>query len=490
MGQGWWVQAMDRPNILLVSFDDAVAPWPYKTAFNEPLQTPNIDRLCDVSTAFHAAYAQAPICGPSRASFMTTMMPPELGILDNSTFVFDKVAPETAFSYGLKQSGYFCSSGGKVHHRYKPLAPVHHRVLYSDRRKVFSADMGLPREMWPRARRYGGHRRGWATLDAADDGFYYDAQSADSAVSFLQGYDRPQPFYREVGFFSPHVPNIAPARFRDLYDPANLRKPADWGGYIDDNPYVSARIPENPDLRSDDWWQKTIRNYFSAYTHGDFHLGRVLDALAASRHAANTVIILVSDHGFHLGNRNLFRKTTMWEQSLRVPFVIHDPRAPVGRVVSDPVALIDLGPTILDFAGISPPAPDTGGAATEVQRHGRSLRPMLSGASDPDRAIASFYTRNATVRQGRHRIIRYGDGSYQLFDVENDFWQLHDLGTAHPAFEGLQNRLLAIMEDCGFDPDSMPDVMPDALEDTADAADGPALAEGLEGGADLSGTQA
>ncbi len=438
---------MDKPNILLVSFDDAVAPWPYKTAFNEPLQTPNIDRLCAVSTAFHAAYAQAPICGPSRASFMTTMMPPELGILDNTTFVFDKVAPQLAWSFQLKQSGYFCSSGGKVHHRFKPLRPVHHRVLYSDGRKAFSDDMGLPREMWSRARRYGGHRKGWATLDAADDGFYYDAQSADSAIGFLESYDGSQPFYREVGFFSPHVPQLAPARFRDLYNPEKLHKPADWAGYVDDNAYVRARIPENPDLRSKNWWQRTVRNYFSAYSHGDHHLGRVLDALAGSRHAANTVIILVSDHGFHLGNRNLFRKTTMWEQSLNVPFVIHDPRAPVGRVVRDPVALIDLGPTVLDFAGVPPSA----------RRHGRSLRPMLAGSRDPDRAVASFYTGNATIRQGRYRIIRYGDGSFQLFDVESDFWQLRDLGPAHPAFGVLQKGLAAVMADCDFDP---------AIEDT------------------------
>ncbi|MCX7286703.1 MAG: sulfatase-like hydrolase/transferase [Rhodobacterales bacterium] len=435
---------MDRPNILLVSFDDAVAPWPYKTAFGEPLQTPNIDRLCATSTAFHSACAQAPICGPSRASFMTTMMPPEIGILDNTTFVFDKIPPQMAWSFCLKQNGYFCSSGGKVHHRFKPLQRGHHRVLYSDQRKAFSDDMGLPREMWSRARRYGGHRKGWATLDPADDGFYYDAQSADSAVGFLESYDGPQPFYREVGFFSPHVPQLAPARFRDLYDPEKLRKPADWTGYVDDNPYVRTRILENPDLRSESWWQKTVRNYFSAYSHGDHHLGRVLDALAGSRHAANTIVILVSDHGFHLGNRNLFRKTTMWEQSLNVPFVIHDPRAPQGRVVDDPVALIDLGPTVLDFAGIAPPD----------RRHGRSLRPWLSGARDPDRVVPSFYTRNATVRRGRFRIIRYGDGSFQLFDVEEDYWQLRDLGTEHAAFAGLQELLVKTMADCGFDPDA------------------------------------
>lgn len=432
-----------KPNILLVSFDDAVAPWPYKTAFEEPLQTPNLDRLCKVSTAFHSAYAQAPICGPSRASMMTARMPTELGILDNSTFVFDKVEPHQAWSYLLKKNGYYCSSGGKVHHRYKPLRPADHRVLYSDERKAFSDDMGLPRDLRKRAIHYGGNRNGRATPDGLDDDFYYDAQSADSALRFLTSYMGDQPFYREVGFFSPHVPHLTPARFKDMYEVSNFRRPADWTGYIGDNPYLSSTIPEKVELRSEDWWRKSVRNYFSAYSHGDYHLGRVLDGLAASQHAERTIVVLVSDHGFHLGSRNLFRKSTMFEQSLHVPLIIFDPAVPVGQIVNDPVGLIDVGPTVLDYAGI-------------VQAglgHGQSLRPQMSGARFPDRAVPSFFRSNASVRKGQYRIIRYGDGSFQLFDVSEDRWQLHDLGISHPAFSEMKTILIDQMKSCGFNPD-------------------------------------
>jgi arylsulfatase A-like enzyme len=153
------------------------------------------------------------------------------------------------------------------------------------------------------------------------------------------------------------------------------------------------------------------------------------------------VVILVSDHGFHLGNRNLFRKTTLWEQSLHVPMIIFDPSDPVGRVVDDPVGLIDLGPTVLDFAEVAAPA----------RRHGRSLRPYLNGKRDPDRVMPSFYKSNASIRKGRFRIIRYGDGSYQLFDCIEDYWQLCDLGTEHPAFTDMKAALAASAADCGFD---------------------------------------
>jgi choline-sulfatase len=432
---------MDRKNILLISFDDAVAPWPYKSAFGEPVQTPNIDRLCEVSSAFHHAYAQAPICGPSRASMMTTMMPPELGILDNTTFVFDKVPPQTGFSHLLKAAGYFCSSGGKLHHRYKPLIQQHQRVLYSDGRKEFGNDMGIPEDLKRRSRKLGGFRRGVGTPDGEYDDNFYDARSALSATRFLQTYDDERPFYREVGFFSPHMPCITPLRFKRLYRPERLQRPGDWTGPVPDSAYVQTAFPTVPEFESEVYWQRSVRNYFSAYSHGDYHLGRVLDALAASRHAANTVVILVSDHGFHLGNRNLFRKTTLWEQSLHVPFIVFDPANPVGRVIDDPVGLIDLGPTVMDFAGLTPPE----------RRHGRSLRPYLQGAHDPDRVIPSFYKGNATIRKGRYRIIRYGDGSYQLFDCIEDYWQLRDLGPEDPVFAGMQAALAAAAEDCGFD---------------------------------------
>ena len=146
-----------RRNVLLVSFDDAVAFWPYKTAFREPLQTPNLDRICAQATAFHAAYCQVPICGASRASFMTGRTPHELGILDNGTFIFDRYGARDIWSFRLKQAGYFCSSGGKVHHKYKPVPARIQKDLYSDGRKAFGDDMSLPPGV--ACKSFGGHRQ-------------------------------------------------------------------------------------------------------------------------------------------------------------------------------------------------------------------------------------------------------------------------------------------------------------------------------------------
>lgn len=421
---------MTRKNILLVSFDDAVAPWRYKSVFGEPLQIPNLEGLCEVSSNFHAACSQAPVCGPSRASMMTTLMPHETQIYDNSRYVFRQVPPASSFVRDLKNAGYFCSSGGKVHHD-PVLRPRHHAALYSDAPKEFSLDVKLPREMKKRMKFYGGYRHGRGTEDGTDDDFFFDAQAATSAISFLETYDGEAPFYRELGFFSPHSPHNTPARFKEMYDFSALRKPADWNGYIPDAPYVVANNPELIEFREEEFWQKSIRNYFSAYSHADYQLGRVLEVLRNSRHAENTAIVVVADHGFHLGNRNLFRKTTLWEQSLNIPIIVHDPDSKARRDVHDPVALIDLGPTILDLAGVAAPE----------RKYGQSLLPLLRGERAPDEVIPSFYKGNVTIRKGRYRLIRYRDGWYQLFDVEEDYWALHDLGTAHPMFVPMKQAM-------------------------------------------------
>ncbi len=392
------------------------------------------------AAVFSAAYCQVPLCGPSRASFMTGRMPHELGVLSNGEDVFDKIDARDIWTCRLKEAGYFCSSGGKVHHGYKPLKRRHHSVIYSDAQKRFTDDMSLP----PGAerRRYGGIRGGWGTTNQADDDSYYDAQSSASAIEFLSSYGGDAPFYRELGFFSPHGPRFTPARFKDMYDATAFAPPEDWAQGCDETPYTLEQMPITPWLDTGDIreWQFNLRNYFAALTHGDHHLGLVWDALQQTAHAKNTVIVILSDHGFLLGARKRFYKTTLWEQSVGTPLIILDPDQPMGRVIDDPVGLIDVGPTVLDYAGL-PTIPGTAG---------RSLRAQIGGARVPDRVVASFRFGNVTIRKGDYRLIRYEDGSTQLFDLRRDPWTLRDLGVDHPAHAPLLAELRDHSAACGL----------------------------------------
>ncbi|MGB1235861.1 MAG: sulfatase-like hydrolase/transferase, partial [Planktomarina sp.] len=394
--------------------------------------------ICDVSTAFHSAYCQAPICGPSRSSFMSGKTPHQLGIFDNSIRVFENIAAEDMWPAKMKQNGYYCSSGGKMHHKYKALLQDHHDVLYNDARKRFDDDMKPPKgaEMV----KHGGWRNGWATADPKDDDTYYDHQSADSAIQFLKEYCDDKPFYREVGFFSPHVPHITPTRFKGMYDRRKLKQPPEWADGFDTNTYADTAFPQNVDPQNPKWWRLSVRNYYAAMSHGDHHLGRVWDALQKSRHAKNTIVIVVSDHGFHLGNLNRYKKTTVWEQAASVPIIIHDPAKAQADVVNDPVALLDVGPTVLDYAGIAPPQDCVG----------KSMRPLVEGATDPDRSVPTFYFDNASMRIGDYRLIRYDDGSIQFYNIKNDHWQLKNLGENDPAFPECYKTFVDICATYGY----------------------------------------
>ena len=412
-----------KKNILLISLDDAVAYWHYRKIFGVALQVPNLDRICAEAVAFQAAYAQAPVCGPSRASFMSGRTPDQLGVYDNSVDVFDVLPASAMWSVRLKEAGYFCSSGGKVHHTYKPLPRGPHEVIYSDGRKKFQDDMAL--KPGAPARKFGGHRGGWGTTEPKDDAAYYDHQSASSAIDFLETYDGAAPFYREVGFYSPHGPHITPARFKEMYDVSDFQRPKAWESGFPGDDFIRQLVPDGDKMDGKDlgFWQASVRNYFAALSHGDHHLGRVWDALKASRHAGDTLVVICSDHGFHLGDRGRFSKFTLFEQVAGVPLIVADPAHRVGRVVKDPVALLDVGPTVLDYAGLPRPAGFVG----------RSLLPYLAGEGDAKRAVMTVWHGSAAIRKGRYRYIRYEDGSTQLFDIKSDFWQQRELGPRNPS---------------------------------------------------------
>ncbi|THH34257.1 DUF229 domain-containing protein [Aliishimia ponticola] len=420
----------DRKNIVVISLDDAVSYWHYKTVFREVLQTPNFDRVCAQSTAFLSAYCQSPLCGPSRSSFMSGRAPPQTGVYDNKTSIFDVVPPQKMWPYLLKENGYFCSSGGKVHHGYKPLPKPIHKVLYSDERKGFRIDKKLPAHK--AQKRLGGHAGGIVTTDPADDGYYHDAHSAQSFERFITEYKGDAPFYREVGFYGPHAPFITPLRYKEMYPDRFFVKPAEWGAGFSETDFTSETMVSNFDV-NDQRWRRSVRNYFAAYTHVDHYLGKVWNTLKTSRFADNTVVVILSDHGMHLGDRARFRKSTLWEQVCAVPLIIHDPSRADPQVRRDPVALIDLGPTVLDYSGL-PPLDNC---------VGRSLRPKVEGAApDPDRPVPTFHNGSVAVRAGDYRMIQYEDGNTEFYDVTRDWWQTKDLGRHHPDFNKVQDILI------------------------------------------------
>lgn len=437
--------AKRKKNVVLISLDDAFSFWHYRDLFGIPLKTPNLDRICAKSTSFHAAYCQSPLCGPSRASFMSGKPPPQTGIYGNKAKVFELIEPSSMWQCRLKDDGYFCSSGGKVHHGFKPLPKGIHDVLYSDEPKRFPIDLKLRKSIEKSAN--GGNGGGISNIDPKDDGSYYDAHSAKSFASFLETYDGDAPFYREVGFFSPHSPFITPLRFKKMYNFTDFHYPEAWQDEFERSAAGNKAVAKNFKTGDRRNWRKSVRNYFSAFSHGDYHLGTVWDALMASPHADNTVVVLVTDHGHHLGENGRFGKSTLYEQSALVPMIIYDPDDAKPRIVHDPVALLDVGPTIRDYAGLKP----------DKALLGRSLRSVVNGgAAEPERAVPTFNPHGAAIRQGKYRFVRYNDGTTELYDIEDDWWQQRNLGKDHPEHDALAKVHAKVCKTHGLDLGKVP----------------------------------
>lgn len=357
---------------------------------------------------------------------------------------FDRIPADTMWPYKLKQDGYFCSSGGKVALGYGPLPPKAHNTLFSDGRKKFKLE---PRKrtfkdnIVPNRIEFGGFRGGLATFDEKGEQSLYDDQSTRSALNFLQDYDGDAPFYREVGLIATHGPWTTPRRFKEMYDHKAFRKPAEWHSGFEPCEVMEDVSGPNFKIGRREPWQKSVRNYFAGISYVDYNVGRIWDAIKASPHANNTIIVILSDHGLHLGERQRFRKHTLWEQVANVPLIIHDPDRPLEQVISDPVGLIDVGPTVLDMVGLP--------ELEECQ--GQSLRPLMHGQHNPDRAVPTFLFNNAAIRKGRYRFIRYSDGSTQLFDLETDWWQTQDLGPDHPTYAAMHDAHEACCSAHGLD---------------------------------------
>ena len=352
------------------------------------------------------------------------------------------MSPKEMWSFQLKAAGYYCSSGGKVHHQFGALAPKYHQVLYDDDPKQFRLIDWHPSK-FKSIVTTGGHRGGYASTDPAEDWKYYDARSATDAVAFLDSYNGDAPFYREVGFYSPHGPHATPIRFKELYDPEEFTPPAEWHQKFSRADFTKYDLPETPQLKAENlsWWQHSVRNYFSALSHVDYHIGRVWDALKASPHAENTIVVVISDHGFHLGNLNRFCKKTLWEQVARVPFVIHDPADPTAQEIETPVSTADVGPTVLEMTG-TPQQP---------QSIGQSLCPELRGEQENRGPIPTIMNDNVSIRYGKYRLIRYRDGSTQFYDLSRDYWQLKDLGQGHRNFKAAKKALYEACRAWGYE---------------------------------------
>jgi len=306
-----------------------------------------------------------------------------------------------------------------------------HVTQLADGRKVT-----LPLNRMPSDRRPNdpaGESFDWGPVDVHDDDMG-DGKIATWAADVLR---RPaaQPFFLAVGFYRPHIPLFAPARYFEPFANAAVALPPYRPDDLADLPAIGRRIAldavtagTHASVQRHAQWQAAVSAYLACVHFVDAQIGRLLDALDAGPHASNTVIVLFGDHGWHLGEKDHWGKLTGWERSIRVPLVI----APAGRGTTgwaraaasgEPVSLIDLYPTLAEYCGLPQPA---GGL------DGQSLVPLLRAphTTTGRMVVTTVDTVHYSVRDTRWRYLRYQDGTEELYDLAADPHEWHNLAGA------------------------------------------------------------
>lgn len=406
--------AAEKPNILFIAIDD-LNDWVGPLGGHPQVKTPNLDRLAARGTTFTNAHCQSPLCNPSRTSVLTGLRPSTTGVYALAPWfrTSEQLKTHPTIFQWFKKNGYATLSVGKIFHGgYPP----------KDDRPAEVDTFGPPHPLSPRPRVKFVETPDpnplvdWGVFPERDEDCF-DHDVATWAVKQLKAPPN-GPWFFAVGFQHPHVPCYAPQKWFDLYPEDKLTLPEVKTDDRDDLPrfasYLHWKLPE-PRLKwveESKQWKPLVRAYLASVSFADAQVGRVLDALKESGLEKDTVIVLWSDHGWHLGEKGITGKNTLWERSTRVPLVFAGPGVAVGAKCGRPAELLDLYPTLAELCGL--PA----NAANE----GLSLVPQLKDAKAPRErpAVTTHGPGNHGVRSEKWRYIRYADGSEELYAVVAD----------------------------------------------------------------------
>lgn len=410
----------DRPNVLLIAIDD-LNDWIGALNTHPQVKTPNIDRLAEKGTLFTNAHAQAPLCNPSRVSLMTGLRPSTTGIYglapahyENETTKNIDTLPEYFEAYG-----YQTFSAGKIFHN------------TSSNEAAFQTD-GTPGQFFgpvpddkivQKPLDMVDHPLiDWGVYPEEGDSVIQDYKVATRAVDQLEKFGSDQnddPFFMAVGFWLPHVPLYTTQKWFDLYpDDENLiLPPAPVNDRVDIPDfawYLHWYLPE-PRLSwliENEEWRSKVRAYLAAISFTDSQVGRVLDKLQEEGLDENTIVVLWSDHGYHLGEKNISGKNSLWERSTHIPLIFAGPGISAGAHSAQPVELLDIYPTLTELANLP----------QKEELEGISIVPQLQDPDTPRErpAITTHNPGNHAVRSQRWRYIRYADGSEELYDHFRD----------------------------------------------------------------------
>lgn len=434
-----------RPNVVSISVDD-LNDWVGCLGGYPGVQTPNIDRLARRGVLFSDAHCAAPLCNPSRTAIFSGLRPSTTGIYNNEQYLRPNHPDIVTMPMYFRRNGYHVAGAGKVFHHVAGFNPPDQ---WDEFQLQQFDDPWYRRADWypwnqripaPKGHPFNGlagfaGEFDWGVLDQPE-GQYGDQRAVDFAKQFL-ARKHSKPFFLAAGMWHPHIPMYSPQRFFNLYPEAKVHIPDTRDDDLADLPPLAQQLAafrreEFTRIRDAGKWKEFVRAYLAAISFADALVGQVVDALDQSEYANNTILVFWSDNGWHLGEKVHVHKSTLWQRSTHVPFIVQAPAAKSNGVTRpQPVSTLDLYPTLVELCGL--PA--------HPRLDGKSLVPLLL---DPnahrDPAVSTHLPGTHCVIEERWRYIVYADGTEELYDRRADRNEFRNLA-ADPKYRGLKQQL-------------------------------------------------
>lgn len=406
-----------KPNVLFISVDD-LNDWIGCLGGHPQTKTPNFDRLARSGTLFTNAHCAAPQCNPSRTAIFTGIPPHRSGVYHNGQKMRDVLPDTELLPKFFSSHGYWSAGSGKLLHYFIDAASWDDYSPAKEKEDPFPPTYNPPNR--PISLPVGGPwqyvETDWAALEV-DDPTYGGDWSVTQWIGEQLQRPHDKPFFLACGIYRPHEPWFVP---KSYFEPFPLDSIQPGPGYkeddLDDLPPAGQKLGPNryfEHIRKQGQWKQALQAYLASIHYADAMLGRVLDALERSPHRDNTIVVLWSDHGWHLGEKQHWQKYTGWRICTRVPLMIRLPGGQAGAVCDQPVSLTDLFHTLTDLCDLPAPA----------HISANSLAPLLKDpkANWPHAAVTQLGAPDEyAISTQTWRYIHYRNGDEELYDIAAD----------------------------------------------------------------------
>jgi len=405
-----------KPNVLFIAVDD-LNHWVGYLGRNEQTRTPNIDRLAARGVRFTRSYCAAPVCNPSRAALMSGMRPSTTGVYNNGNDWRSVISQELTLTTAFRKAGYYTAGAGKIYH-----GAFDRRSEWDD---YFAREGGDPKPTGNGG--VGGIK--FAPLDC-DDEDLADYRITSWTIDQIKK-KQTKPFFLACGMHKPHMPWNVPRKYFDLFPLDTIKLPPVLATDLDDVPPAGKRMArpggDHATMLKSGRWKEAVQGYLAAIAYVDMNIGRLMAALDGSAYATNTIVVFWGDHGWHLGEKEHWRKFALWEEAARAPLIWIVPGITKPNTVCE---------RTVDFMHIYPTLTDLCGMPTPKHVEGRSIRQLLTNpaAAWGQPALTTHEFNNHAVRDERWRYIRYANGDEELYDHHNDPFEWTNLSSKAELF--------------------------------------------------------